>query len=95
MDKHTFGDSASAIMLTNILDANPSYRRKVSAMIHDLNTINRELTESNLSIHLKKSFLRTTLDRFKLKASNLKLKEIETFTQNVIKQSYRRTLTQL
>lgn len=95
MDKNTFGDSDSAVMLVNILDAHPNYRRKVSAMLEESNRINRELLNCNLSDHLKKSFLRTSLERFKKKASNLDIKEIESFTQNVIKQNYRKIMDRL
>jgi len=95
MDKNTFGDSDSAVMLVNILDAHPTYRRKVSAMLQEANTINRELLNCNLSDHLKRAFLRTSLERFKNKASTLDVKEVETFTQNVIKQNYRKTMESL
>jgi len=95
MDKNTFGDSDSAVMLVNILDTTPTFRRKVSATLQESNTINRELLECNLSNHLKRSFLRSSLERFKTKASTIDVKEIETFTQNVIKQNYRKTMEQL
>ncbi len=91
----TFGNSDSALMLTQILDTNPTYRKKVSAMLHEMNTVNNELLKCNLPKSLKKSFLRTTLERFKRKASNLDVKEVETFTQNVIKQNYRKTLEKI
>jgi len=95
MDKNTFGDSDSAIMLVSILETYPIYRRKVSAMLEAHNRINKEIQTSNLSTHLKKSFIRTSLDRFKKKASHLEIKEVETFTQNVIKQNYRKIMKQL
>lgn len=95
MDKNTFGDSDSAVMLASILDTHPTYRRKVSSMLEESNRVNNELLRCNLSIHLKRSFLRTSLERFKSKASHLDVKEVETFTQNVIKQNYRKIIDQL
>lgn len=92
MDKTTFGDTHSAEILTSILDIHNTYRKKVSAMLHEQTTVNKEIVESNLSTHLKKSFLLMTLERFKTKASRLDVKEVKTFTQNVIKQNYRKSL---
>ena len=89
MDKNTFGNSESSVILSEILERYPTYRRKVSSMLVEMSTINKELINSDLSDKLKKSFLVSTLDRFKSKASNLDVKEIETFTKNVVKQYYR------
>jgi len=95
MNKNTFGDTHEAIILAEILDTHSTYRRRVSSMLNEHNNVNNSLIKSNLFNHLKKSFLRTTLERFKTKASNLDIKEVETFTKNVIKQQYRKALVKI
>lgn len=95
MNSTTFGKSDSAIKLAEILDQHPTYRKRVSAMLQEQTTVNKEIVGSNLSYHLKKSFLMTTLERFKSKGNNLDVKEVQTFTLNVIKQNHRKSLNQI
>ena len=91
----TFGNSQSAIHLAEILDRQPTFKRKVSAMLQEFNTVNGELLKSNLPDKLKRSFLRTNLERFKTKGANLAVPEVQTFTLNVIKQNYRKIIEQI
>ena len=92
MDKNTFGKTVSAETLVEILEINPTYKRKVSALMAEFNNVNNQLVECNLSGKMKKSFLRSTLERFKKKIDNIEVTEVKTFSHDVLKQHYRESL---
>lgn len=94
MEPTTFGKSESARILAEILDNHPKVRKNVSSRLHEFNSVSKALIESNLDASLKKSFLKNTLERFKHKLNKFE-GEVQTFSQNVLKQNYRMYLDKI
>lgn len=94
MNKLIFGNSESAKILAEIVEKNPTHRKKITSIMNEYNTVQWEIVNSDLSIKLKKNFLRVTLDRFKLKMHRFD-GGLRTFGLNVIRQIYRKHLKSL
>ena len=89
-----FGGSDSAKTLALILKNRKEYRKKVSSNLNEYNQVQREIVDSNLSVKLKRNFLRVTLERFQRKMEKFD-GEVKTFSLNVLSQVYRKHLKKL
>ena len=94
MNKTLFGNTESAMVLAEILEEKQEYKKKVSANLNEYNQVLNEIVNSNLSVKLKKNFLRVTLQRFQYKMSKFD-GDVKTFSLNVVSQMYRKHLESL
>ena len=94
MSKPSFGSTESALILAEILEKYPKERRKISASFNEYNQDQNEIVNSNLSIKLKRHFLKVILDRFKKKMEKYD-GDVKTFSMNVLSQIYRKHLNSL
>lgn len=94
MNKTLFGNTESAMVLAEILEEKQEYKKRISANLNEYNQVLKEIVNSNLSVKLKKNFLRVTLQRFQNKMSKFD-GDVKTFSLNVVSQTYRKHLDSL
>ncbi len=94
MNDTSFGSTEEALILANILEKNPYDRKKIAASFNEYTRVLNEIINSDLSKRLKRHFLKSIWDRFKLKMNRYD-GEVKTFSLNVLSQIYRKHLNSI